>query len=82
VGTADLVCTGLEAAVVVLLMLTARRPSIQNSTALTRGQLRMIAVGALATAAVTVAALAVNPPVLRGGHHSHSHSHSMDSGQR
>jgi hypothetical protein len=77
VGTADLVCTGLEAVVVVLLMLTARRPNVQESTALTKVQLRMIAVGALATAAVTVAALTANPPSVHG-----HHSHSMDSVQR
>ncbi|MFI6673720.1 hypothetical protein [Kribbella sp. NPDC050470] len=71
-GTADLVCSGLEAVVVVLLMLTARRPNVQESTALTKVQLRMIAVGALATAAVTVAALAANPPA--AGHAPHSHS--------
>jgi hypothetical protein len=77
VGTADLVCTGLEAMVVVLLMLVARRPNVQESTALTKVQLRMIAVGALATAAVTVAALAANPPSVHG-----HHLHSMDSVQR
>jgi hypothetical protein len=76
-GTADLVCTGLEAVVVVLLMLTARRPHVQASTALTKVQLRMIAVGALATAAVTVAALTANPPSVHG-----HHSHSTDSVQR
>jgi hypothetical protein len=73
VGTADLVCTGLEAVVVVLLILTARRPNVQDTTARTKVQLRTIAVGALATAAVTVAALAANPPAFGGhGHHSHS----------
>jgi hypothetical protein len=77
VGTADLVCTGLEAVAVVLLMLTARRPNVQESTALTKGQLRLIAIGALATAAVTVAALTANPPAVHG-----HHSHSMDSVQR
>jgi hypothetical protein len=74
VGTADLVCSGLEAAVVVLLLLllTARQADLQESTALTKVQLRMIAVGALATAAVTIAALAAHPPTIGHPHHSHS----------
>jgi hypothetical protein len=71
VGTADLVCSGLEAVLVVLLVLTVRRPHVQESAALTKAQRRMIAAGALATAAVTVAALAATPPVFFG--HAHPH---------
>ena len=59
------------AVVVALLVLTVQRPGAQESADLTKVQLRMIAVGALATAAVTVAALAANPPNF--GHPGHEH---------
>jgi hypothetical protein len=73
VGTADLVCSGLEAVLVVLLMVMVRRPNVQESAALTKVQRRMIAVGALVTAAVTVAALVATPPVFFGhAHHPHA----------
>jgi hypothetical protein len=71
VGTADLLCSALEAVVVVLLVLTVRRPQAQESAAPTKAQRRMVAVGAVAAAAVTVAALAANPPVF--GHAPHLH---------
>jgi hypothetical protein len=76
VGTADLLCSGLEAVVVVLLMVTVQRPDVHESVALTQVQRRMVAVGALATAAVTVVALVANPPVFGPGHHSHA-AHSV-----
>jgi hypothetical protein len=79
VGAADLVCSGLEAVVVVLILLTTRRPNVHQTTALTRVQRRLVALGALTAAAVTIAALAANPPAVGGhGHHS-QHSHSADS---
>jgi hypothetical protein len=71
VGTADLVSSGLEAVVVVLLVLTLRRPQVQEPTALTKVQLRKVIVGALAIAAVTVAALAAHPPIVGHAHHTH-----------
>jgi hypothetical protein len=71
VGTADLLCSALEAAVLVLLVLTMRRPRVQESATLTKAQRRMVAVGAVAAAAITVAALAANPPSF--GHAPHSH---------
>jgi hypothetical protein len=71
VGTADLLCSALEAVVVVLLALTLRRPQVQKSAALTKLQRRMVAIGAVAAAAVTVAALAANPPVFRHAAHPH-----------
>ena len=77
VGTADLLCTVLEVVVVVLLVLTVRRPTVQKSTALSKEQLRMIAVGAVAIAAVTGAALAANPPQF-----GHTHHHSAESALR
>jgi hypothetical protein len=46
VGIADLLCTALEAVVVVLLVLMKRRPEGQQSAALTKAQRRMVAVGA------------------------------------
>jgi hypothetical protein len=71
VGTADLLCSALEAAVVVLLVVTMRRPQVQESAAPTKAQRRMVAVGAVAAAAVTVAALAASPPVFGHAHHPH-----------
>jgi hypothetical protein len=68
---ADLLCIALEAVVVVLLVLTVRRPQAQESAALTKAQRRMVAVGAVAAAAVTVAALAANPPNFRHAPHTH-----------
>ena len=76
VGTADLLCSALEAVVVVLLVLTMRRPQVQESAALTKAQRRMVAVGAVGVAAVTVVALAANPPVFR---HAPHNSHSADA---
>jgi hypothetical protein len=81
VGVADVIATSLEAVVVVLL-LTARRGNNLESTALTKGQLRMIALGALATAVVTVAALIAIPLSLHGGHsHDHGQSHDHIGGE-
>ena len=71
VGTADLLCSALEAVVVVLLVLTVRRPQHQDSTDLTKAQLRMAVAGAVALAAITGAALAAHPPIFGHGHHSH-----------
>jgi hypothetical protein len=73
VGTADLLCSALEAAVVVLLVVTMRRPQVQELAALTKPQRRIVAVGAVAAAAVTVVALAANPPVFGHAHHAHVH---------
>lgn len=79
VGTADLVCSALEAAVAVLVMVMVmvRRPEVHESAALTKVQRRMVAVGALVIAAVTVAALVANPPAFRGGHHPHAAGSAM-----
>ena len=74
VAAADLLCSVLEAVVVVLLLLTVRRPDVQEPTTATKPQLRMIAVGALAVAAVTIAALTTTPHVL-----GHPHHHGADS---
>ena len=71
VGTADLLCCALEAVVVVLLVLAVQRPDVQESAPLTKTQRRMVAVGALAAAAVTLAALVAHPPVFGHVHHSH-----------
>jgi hypothetical protein len=71
VGTADLLCSALEAVMVVLVVLTMRRPQVEESAALTKTQRRMVAAGAVVAAAVTVAALVANPPVL--GHAPHPH---------
>jgi hypothetical protein len=71
VGTADLLCSALEAVVVVLLVLTVRRPQVQESADLTKAQRRMVAVGAVAAAAVTVAALVASPPVFGPANHRH-----------
>ena len=77
VGTADLLCSALEAVVVVLLVLTVRQPQVQDSSALTKPQRRMVAIGAVGAAAVTVVALAANPPVF--GHAPHQPSdHSAE----
>jgi hypothetical protein len=57
---------------VVVLVLTVPRLHMQESAALTKVQLRMIAVGAVATAAVTIAALAAHPHVFGHGHHPHT----------
>ena len=72
VGTADLLCSALEAVLVVLLVLMVRRLDLRESAALTKVQLRMIVVGAVAAAAVTVAALAAHPPVFGHRHHPHN----------
>jgi hypothetical protein len=77
-GTADLLCSTLEAIVVVLLVLTIQRPQVQESAALTKAQRRMVAVGAVAAAAVTVVALAANPPVFRHAPHPHG-DHSAEA---
>jgi hypothetical protein len=76
VGTVDLLCSALEAVVVVLLVLAVQRPDVQESAPLTKAQRRMIAVGALAAAAVTLVALQAHPLVV--GHYGH-HSHSAES---
>jgi hypothetical protein len=78
VGTADLLCSALEAVVVVLLVLTVRRPQVQESETRSTAQRRMIAVGALTVAAITVAALTTTPLVFNG----HTHRHGADSVQR
>jgi hypothetical protein len=62
VGAADLLCTALEAVVIVLVVLIVRRPPVQESRGLTRPQRRMVAIGAVGAAVVTVVALAANPP--------------------
>jgi hypothetical protein len=71
VATPDLLCTALEVVVVVLLVLTLRRPRGQESSALTKPQRRMIAIGAVPVAAVTGIALAADPPGLLHAHHGH-----------
>ncbi len=73
VGTADLLCSLLEAVVVVLLVLTRRRPDVQGTVVTpTMAQRRMAAVGVLAISGVTVVALVANgPPALSHGHHGH-----------
>jgi hypothetical protein len=76
VGTADLVCSALEAVVVVLLVLAPRRPQVQGSAFHSSAQRRMIAVGALAAAAVTVAALTTTPLAFNGHAHQHD-AHSV-----
>jgi hypothetical protein len=76
VGTADVLCCALEVVVVVLLVLSVRRPQVQGSTTLTKAQRRMVAVGAVAAAAVTIAALAATPIVFHG-----HHSHEVDSAE-
>jgi hypothetical protein len=58
VGRADLLCSALGAVVVFLLVLAMRRPQVQESRALTKPQRRMVAIGAVAAATVTVLALA------------------------
>ena len=72
VGTADLLCSALEAAAAVLVMVMVRRPEVREPAALTKVQRRMAAAGALVIAAATVAALATNPPAFRPGHHPHA----------
>jgi hypothetical protein len=74
VGTADIVCTALEAVVVALLVLAARRPRVHESRGLTRPQRWMVAIGALSVTLVTGAALATNPPDLYGTHEHGNHS--------
>lgn len=74
VGTADLLCSALEAAAVVLLMVLVRRPDVHESAALTKVQRRMVAVGALV---IAVAALVTNPPAFRPGHDSHAAGSAM-----
>ena len=69
VGTADIVASALEAVVVVLLVLTVRRPRVHESSALTRPQRGMVAFGAVGVAVATGVALAANPPVLYGHEH-------------
>jgi hypothetical protein len=72
VATPDLLCTALEAVVVVLLVLTLRRPpSDQESRTLTKPQRRMVAIGAVAVAAVTGVSLAANPPIFQHTPHQH-----------
>jgi hypothetical protein len=73
-GTADIVCSALEAVVVVLLVLAVRRPRVHESRALTRPQRWMVAIGAAGVAMVTGVALAANPPVLYGTHEHGGHS--------
>ena len=77
VGTADLLCSALEAAAAVLLMVMVRRPDVHESAALTKVQRRMVAVGALVIAAVTVAALVTNPPAFRQGRVPHAAGSAM-----
>ena len=74
VGTADIVCSALEAVVVVLLVLAVRRPRVHESRALTRPQRGMVAIGAVGVAVVTGVALAANPPVPYGSHEHRGHS--------
>jgi hypothetical protein len=77
VGTADLLCSRLEAVLIVLLVLSVGRPAAEESPSLTKVQLRMVTVGALAAAAVTTAALADTDPGRMGHLHSaHSAQHS------
>jgi hypothetical protein len=74
VGTADIVCSALEAVVVVLLVLALRRPRVRESRALTRPQRWTVAIGAMGVAVITGVALAANPPVLYGTHEHGGHS--------
>jgi hypothetical protein len=72
VATPDLVCTALEAVVVLLLVRTLRRPpSDQESRTLTKPQRRMVAIGAVAVAAVSGVSLAANPPIFQHTPHQH-----------
>jgi hypothetical protein len=77
VGTADLLCTVLELVVVVLLVLTIQRPSVHESAPPSHEQRRLIVAGAVAIAAVTLAALVANPPVF-----GHVHQHGTESALR
>jgi len=74
VGVADLACTVLEAAVVLLLIWAPRRAPARQPASLTRGQRVLIAVGVLITAAVTAVALIANPPFIRMNHTHGTHS--------
>jgi hypothetical protein len=71
VAAPDLLCNALEVVVVVLLVLTQRRPRHRQSRALTKPQRRMVALGAVAVAAVTGVALAANPPIFQHAPHRH-----------
>jgi hypothetical protein len=71
VGTADLLCSALEAVVVVLLVLTMRAPQVDESAALTKAQRRTVAVAAVVATAITIAALGGKPPVFRTAPHLH-----------
>lgn len=73
VGTADLLCSGLEAVLVALLAISIRRPVAEDIPSLTRVQRCMVAVAAVAVAAVTIAALTDTDPS-RHGHHQSAHS--------
>jgi hypothetical protein len=68
VGTADLLCSGFEAALIALLVVSIR-PATEESPSLTNIR-RMIVVGRLVAAAVTVMALADTDPSRHGHHHS------------
>jgi hypothetical protein len=70
VGTADLLCSGLEVVLIALLVVSIRRSAGEESPSLTKVQRRLVVVGALAVAAVTVMALADTDPSRMGHHHS------------
>ena len=70
VGTADLLCSGLEVVLIALLVVSIRRPAAEESPSFTNVQRRLVVVGALAVAAVTVTALADTDPSRHGHHHS------------
>ena len=73
VGTADLLCSGIEAVLIALLVVLTRRPAAEESPSLTKVQRRLVVVGALAVAAVTVMALTDTDPS-RISHHHSAHS--------
>lgn len=73
VGTADLLCSALEAVVVVLLVWTMREPQVQESATVTKAQRRTLAVGAVVATVITAVALGGKPPV--PGHFSGQHGH-------
>ena len=70
VGVADVVCTALQAVVVVLVLAAVRAPREARAPHLTAGvRLALLGVGAVAMAAVTTPALAAT----EAGEHAHPH---------